>query len=94
MRRAVILAIPILTLPACTVGPEYTQPPTVAAAPGWTEAASTLTPEAAWWRTLGDPVLDGLIADSVTHNLDLRQAEARLREARANRDATAGGRLP
>jgi NodT family efflux transporter outer membrane factor (OMF) lipoprotein len=89
-----ILALLLLAMAACTVGPQYRQPPVIAAAPTWTEAASTAAPEKAWWRTFGDPVLDCLVADAVAHNLDVRQAKAQLDEARANRDATAGGRLP
>jgi NodT family efflux transporter outer membrane factor (OMF) lipoprotein len=81
-------------LAGCVVGPDYKRPPTVAAASTWTEPASEGDVDAAWWRSLGDPVLDRLVETASTRNLDLREADGRLREARANRDATASGRLP
>ncbi len=83
-----------LALAACAVGPRYSQPPTVPAAPAWTEAASTAAVDPAWWRSLGDPVLSELVQAALDRNLDLRTAQAQIREARANRDATFGPRLP
>ncbi|MGZ3398489.1 MAG: efflux transporter outer membrane subunit [Caulobacteraceae bacterium] len=40
-------------------------------------------PGAAWWKVFEDPVLDELVGRAVAGNLDLKQAEARLRQARA-----------
>jgi multidrug efflux system outer membrane protein len=40
-------------------------------------------PGAAWWNVFEDPVLDDLVGRAVDGNLDLKQAEARLRQARA-----------
>jgi NodT family efflux transporter outer membrane factor (OMF) lipoprotein len=37
-----------------------------------------------WWRTFNDPTLDSLVARAVGQNLDLQQATARLRQARAS----------
>ena len=91
---------PITTLPAllllsaCMVGPDYHHPPTVPASGAWSEPAVAGDVDAAWWRRLDDAELDRLIASAVARNLDLRIAEANLREARANLDATAGKRLP
>lgn len=53
----------------------------------WSDApANAVAPaDAAWWRTFHDPALDQLIALAQTRNLDLRLAEARVREARALR---------
>lgn len=47
---------------------------------------------AAWWTRFDDPVLDGLVRDALARNLDLRTAQAQLREARAARQA-AGAEL-
>jgi multidrug efflux system outer membrane protein len=93
------------TLGGCAVGPNYRPPPTSAPAdwdairPSATAtqpsraAASGATTRpadlAAWWKTLHDPLLDDLIARAVASNLDLRVAEARVREARAQRDVAA-----
>ena len=38
-----------------------------------------------WWRQLGDPALDELIAIAQSGSLDLKAAQARLRQARASR---------
>ncbi|HEY1793361.1 MAG TPA: efflux transporter outer membrane subunit [Opitutaceae bacterium] len=71
----------------CAVGPDYHQP--AAAAPArWNEAlAGGEAPRPAdltgWWRTFNDPELDSLVDRAVRSNLDLRIAQARVREARA-----------
>ncbi len=88
------ISIPLVMLAGCMVGPDYKRPPTVAAASAWTEPASEGDVDATWWRTLGDPVLDRLVEAASTRNLDLREADGRLREARANRDAAVSGRAP
>jgi NodT family efflux transporter outer membrane factor (OMF) lipoprotein len=98
MRRkflsGVTIALPLLMLCACMVGPDYRRPPTVEFASGWREAASAGEVDPSWWRTLGDPELNRLVDAAAARNLALREADARLREARANREATAGARLP
>ncbi|HQF31396.1 MAG TPA: hypothetical protein PLJ34_08110, partial [Hyphomicrobiales bacterium] len=40
---------------------------------------------ARWWQQFADPQLDALIDAALADSLDLRQAEARLRQARAAR---------
>ncbi|HEY4548138.1 MAG TPA: efflux transporter outer membrane subunit, partial [Pedomonas sp.] len=60
----------------------------------WSAPADTRAIDPEPWRGLGDPLLVELIERAASHNLDLRQAEARLREARAGRDVAAGRRLP
>ncbi|MDP9089864.1 MAG: efflux transporter outer membrane subunit [Pseudomonadota bacterium] len=93
MRYIVFVSL-ALTLSACVVGPTYTGPPTVAAAPEWTEPALTDPVDKTWWRVLGDPMLNELVQAAFEHNFDLRIAEAQVKEARANRDAIAGGHYP
>lgn len=60
---------------------------------GWSSADRALAtrataPEdlAAWWRQLGDPLLDDLIERAVVAAPDARTAQARLRQSRANAD--------
>jgi NodT family efflux transporter outer membrane factor (OMF) lipoprotein len=71
----------------CAVGPDYRQPS--AAAPArWGEAlaggeAAAPDTVTAWWRTFNDSELDSLIDRAVRSNPDLRIAQARVREARA-----------
>jgi NodT family efflux transporter outer membrane factor (OMF) lipoprotein len=81
----------------CKVGPNYQGPPattmpagyfnTPTTAPTTRSATRPVTTQPAdvtqWWKTFADPALDALIARSVESNLDLRSAEARIREARA-----------
>lgn len=86
-----------LMLPGCAVGPDYIRPE-VAVPAQWSEAK---TPESAfpktytdWWKTFGDPALNRLMSDAVSSNLDLQQAAARIREARAQRIQTIAAGLP
>jgi NodT family efflux transporter outer membrane factor (OMF) lipoprotein len=75
-----------------TVGPDY-QPPQTAAPRNWTsELQGGLNGVAAgtnlferWWTVFNDPILSDLVERARAGNLDLRQAEARVREARAQR---------
>lgn len=99
---AVLAAWAALTLTGCaTVGPDYVPPGDNAPAVWHTElrqglAAASLDPQvlASWWTTLDDPILTGLIVKAVNNNLDLRQAEARVREARARRGVSRAGLFP
>src|SRR5258706_4226951 len=96
-----------ISVAGCTVGPQYT-PPRVSVNAGYAELPAPTTqpttlpsqpvarpiPLAEWWTTFHDPQLDALIEPAVKSNLDLRQAGARVREARANRALVAGGEYP
>ncbi|WP_313801591.1 efflux transporter outer membrane subunit [Sphingobium sp.] len=92
--KAFLLVLPLaLGLPGCTVGPDY-RPPAASAGETWIAPVSTAEVDAAWWTRFGDPLLTELVASAITGNKDLEEATARLREARANRDAVLGGRAP
>ena len=82
-----------LLLAACTVGPDYRAPET-RAAPQWLEAGAPGEVDLAWWDRFGDPQLSALVQRAMASSPDLKEAEARLAEARANREAVAGGRFP
>ncbi len=80
-------ALLALLLAGCVVGPDYEKP-----APPVPEAWSTPLeggeaagePDIAeWWHVFGDPALDALVARALEGSLDLRMAEARIRESRA-----------
>lgn len=82
----------------CAVGPDYHKPD-LPVPVAWTEAqqqgVATRTVELTrWWTKFNDPLLDSLVARAVTSNLDLRLAEARIREARASRAVAASGAWP
>ncbi|RJF86191.1 efflux transporter outer membrane subunit [Sphingomonas cavernae] len=83
----------LLALSACTVGPDYARPADTTAGQ-WLAPTESTPVDTSWWHALNDPVLTELVDQAVARNLDLKEAEARLREARANRDAAAGRRLP
>lgn len=71
----------------CAVGPDYHQP-SAAASSHWSETLAGGENPApvdvtGWWRNFNDPELDSLINRAVRSNPDLRIAQARVREARA-----------
>ncbi len=97
MLRRVALVLGGALLTGCAVGPDYRAPPPVDTGTGWTQPAADVSAPAdlaRWWSVLGDPVLERLIATALAGNLDLRQAAARIEEARALRDRAAGGLAP
>jgi outer membrane protein TolC len=49
---------------------------------------------AQWWRRLGDERLNNLIERGLASALDIRSAQARLRQARASRELAAAGWFP
>ena len=95
--RAAVTALSALLLDACTVGPDYRKPPAVDTGRGWTQPTDDEQAQidlATWWTSLGDPALDRLVGTALSDNLDLRQAQARISEARALRDRLASGYAP
>jgi len=95
-------ALMIVILAGCaTVGPDYV-PPKTSVSPTWyTQLKGGLTadevdPETlgAWWNTLEDPELSGLIDRAVLGNLELKKARARVREARARRGVARADLFP
>ena len=84
-----------LALAGCTVGPNYERPaPAAATQAPWLEPGMPGAVDLAWWDSFGDPQLSALVNRAIANAPDLKEAEARLAEARANRDAVVGGRLP
>jgi multidrug efflux system outer membrane protein len=94
---AVALLLALLAS-GCTVGPDYQQPqPTMPAA--WSSAAEDgISREPVdivrWWDLFGDTQLQTLVAGSVSANKNLRLAEARVREARAQWRAAGAASWP
>jgi len=92
----------LVALAGCaSVGPDYVKPDTQVSAAwhaplGGGLAPTVMSPEvlAAWWTTLKDPELSGLIERAAAGNLDLKKAKARIRQARAGRGAAAAGYFP
>lgn len=77
-----------LMLSACAAGPDYRAPQSAAlGVPATYYAQGAAAPQndeelATWWTRLNDPTLSALIDRAVAANLDIVQAQARLRQAR------------
>lgn len=100
--RSIRLFFPLasaLALAACAVGPDYVAPiPPVASSGPFLSADapafSAATAPENWWRLYTDPVLDGLIADALKANTDIRVAVAHIERARAGLRGARADRLP
>jgi multidrug efflux system outer membrane protein len=85
-------------LAGCTVGPDYVAPET--RVPDlWTQRLSRGLVEGqadlrTWWTAFDDPELDRLITRATEGNLDIRQAVARIHQARANLGIASGELFP
>ena len=88
----------------CAVGPDYVPPQTEVPA-AWTGVTTPTVSQTSvptsnamelveWWKTFDDPMLTSLVERAITANLDLRLAEARVRQARATRAGVAAGFWP
>src|SRR3569832_1407135 len=96
--RSAIALMLMMAAAACTVGPKYRAPesPVPSGWRGVEAGAATGRPAEieTWWASFNDPELNSLIERAARANLDLRQAEARVREARARYGVVAADRLP
>jgi outer membrane protein TolC len=87
------------TVTGCLVGPDY-QPPQMQVPAAWSGPTSVQqTPVEIrdlvhWWTTFNDPVLTSLVERASASNLDLKLAEARIRQARAARGIAVAGLGP
>jgi NodT family efflux transporter outer membrane factor (OMF) lipoprotein len=92
-----VLTLGIL-VSGCSVGPNY-HAPKIAISDRWSEpleggATNGTTHTAQWWTTFNDPELNSLIVRAVQSNYDLRIAQARLRQTRAQRRFAAADLWP
>jgi NodT family efflux transporter outer membrane factor (OMF) lipoprotein len=100
--RVILLGgLALLALGGCAVGPDYVEPEIQSPADWHADLQDGLTPEpvdpqtlAQWWKTLKDEILSSLMERAVLGNLDLKNAEARVREARALRGIRWSGFFP
>lgn len=96
-----VAVIIVLVLAGCAVGPDYVQVEPRAPEEWHTQlqgdlTAGRLNPEtmADWWTTLNDQGLSSLEERAVKGNLDLKEAMARVREARALRGISKANLFP
>ncbi|MDB6110954.1 MAG: efflux system, outer rane lipoprotein NodT family, partial [Pedosphaera sp.] len=95
--KSSLIAIGVLILAGCAVGPNYKAPKTAVPAAFGNGAQTNMSAgEAAiaWWRGFDDPKLNQLVDLALTNNYDLRIATATLREARALHRQTQFDLLP
>ncbi|WP_395396117.1 efflux transporter outer membrane subunit (plasmid) [Novosphingobium sp. BL-8A] len=100
VRHPFLFAAVLLVAGCKVVGPDYHVPKSAAinmdSAQGpFISAARLAKPEPLpdhWWELYNDPVLDGLVAQALKANTDLRSAEANLERSMALLDARDAGR--
>lgn len=88
----------LMILTGCVVGPNYNRP-SIATRETWAspiQATATNWQEnlAGWWKQFNDPQLDSLIERATLSNLDLKIAQARVRESRARYGIAASDFFP
>lgn len=81
----VLAVASVLTLGACTVGPDYRRPEIETAAQWPADRPGSPAQQAGerWWELYGDATLNTLIDEALKNNLDLRLAIERVNEAQA-----------
>ena len=89
-----LVAMILAALAGCAVGPDY-HPPQTEVPKTW-DGQNAVTPEQPsktttqpvalvdWWQAFKDPSLSSLVEMAIRANLDVRLAEARIRQARAS----------
>ncbi|WP_235889893.1 efflux transporter outer membrane subunit [Brucella haematophila] len=107
MRLFILGNIQITKIPVCAVllllpfgsgcvavGPDY-RSPVIHTPLAWNSKVSIAAPRLAdWWKNLGDPVLDKLIADGIEGSPDVATAKAKVRQTRASYAAVGGELYP
>lgn len=90
--RLVFAAFFAAALGGCKVAP-YSAPAKAEVPGSWQNAASQHPPGdlSTWWKRFHDPMLDRLIAVGLERSLDLREAAARIQEARTLREVAGAG---
>ena len=98
-----LLALALILLQGCfgigpRVGPDYS-PPELKMQDAWHQEITKGLEDGeanlqTWWTVLNDPVLNRLIEKADKGNLQLKEAFARIKEARAIRGIEAGERFP
>ena len=92
------LALGLVAVEACSVGPTFTRPQATLPA-AWQAAndphlAVTAAADTLWWKAFNDPVLDRLIDLARRQNLPLQIAGLRIVEARAQWGIATGRQYP
>jgi outer membrane protein, multidrug efflux system len=89
----VALALLIMFLQGCTVGPDYKRPE-VDLPKDFGVVQSTVPAPQNWWALFNDPVLEQLEEEALSHNHDLAAAAQRIEQARAQLSISRADELP
>ncbi|MEO9600166.1 TolC family protein [Parasphingorhabdus sp.] len=91
-----LLALATTTSGCASMAPEAAAPEMVAAIPDAFNQAGTdgSYQSARWWSSFEDPVLNRLLDETLSNNLDLEEASARLRAAEARARISKSGLFP
>ncbi|MFZ0828590.1 MAG: efflux transporter outer membrane subunit [Verrucomicrobiia bacterium] len=84
LKAAYLWLVVLAVFTGCAVGPNYKRP-AVQTPEGFRFAESQTTNslgDLPWWKVFNDPILHGLIGTALTNNYDLKQAVARVEQAR------------
>lgn len=94
-RLVPVVAVLALGLGGCVVGPDY-HAPALSLPDQWSGGAATAAkPQLMrWWARFKDPVLDALMDEAATGNIEVATAQARIRQARATLRQEVGQLLP
>jgi outer membrane protein, multidrug efflux system len=84
IKRHLLAAISLILLAGCKMGPDYHRPAVDASGTYRfaTGAGTNSFADLPWWQVFKDPILQGLIGTALTNNYDLKQAVARVEQAR------------
>ncbi|SDJ15167.1 efflux transporter, outer membrane factor (OMF) lipoprotein, NodT family [Ferrimonas sediminum] len=96
MRNLIPLSLALL-LSGCAVGPDYLGPDTSTGQPeNWQTSAHTRSAdvELGWWQQFNDPMLNQLVAQALTQNLNVLAAQERVKLADSYRQAVSATSLP
>jgi multidrug efflux system outer membrane protein len=95
MKRSIVIAMTLLLLAGCAIGPDYKRPE-ITAPPAWLVDMQTAkdTANTLWWEQFNDPALNDLIATALRQNYDLRIATARVEEYYGRYGATRADLFP
>lgn len=95
-----LLALSLLALAACNVGPDFQRPRATQVqawpvpAQGAASRAVDSTMQERWWEVFNDPQLSALSRRALSDNLDLQLASSRLQQSRAARQVISAERYP
>lgn len=98
VNKVLFLCLVSLFLSACAAGPDFMRPDTAAtgqqAFVNQPASASNPSVMGLWWKKIDDPYIGGHVDRLLTQNLDIRQASARIAQARARLGVQRGAYFP